>query len=101
MSPTLSPQPETAEVLRVPRCDRWRILYRLQELDLTCGCTPTDQVWVIVRTPTDALLVNSVLWPFTHNRAGLVSWLDRCWSLQTCNRPPDHPEGDRGWDDCL
>lgn len=55
MSPLISPQPETAEVLQVPRHDRWRILYRLQELDLTCGCTPTGQLWVMTRTPTEAL----------------------------------------------
>ncbi|MEN9224148.1 MAG: hypothetical protein Q6L60_09695 [Thermostichus sp. HHBFW_bins_43] len=82
MSPTLCPQPETAHLLQVPRCDRWRILYRLQELGLICGCAPTEHLWVMIRTPAEALLVHSVLRPFTLNRSGLVNWLDHCWSLQ-------------------
>jgi hypothetical protein len=95
MSPLVSPPPKTAEVLQVPRCDRWRILSRLQELDLTCGCTPTGQLWVVIRTPTEALLVHSVLRLFTLNRSGWLSWLDRCWSLQTW----DPPERSAGGDD--
>mgnify|MGYP007051595268 CR=1 FL=1 len=86
MSPLISPQPETAEVLQVPRGDRWRILYRLQELDLTCGCTPTGQLWVMIRTPTEALLVHSVLRLFTLNRSSRLSWLERCWSLPAEDR---------------
>ncbi|NJL99569.1 MAG: hypothetical protein HC924_12580 [Synechococcaceae cyanobacterium SM2_3_2] len=81
MSPTLSPQPAAADVFQVPRSDRWRILYRLQELELTCGCTPTDQLWVMICTPNDVLLVHSVLWPLSLNRAGLVNWLNHCWSI--------------------
>ncbi len=94
MSPLISPQPETAEVLQVPRHDRWRILYRLQELDLTCGCTPTGQLWVMTRTPTEALLVHSVLRLFTLNRSGWLSWLERCWSLPPADDRESYREGE-------
>ena len=79
-SPTL--KPATAQLLDVPLADRWRICYRLQDLQLPCGCTEAGELWVEIRTPLEALLVRSTVASFLTSRSCLVSWLNRCWALE-------------------
>ncbi|NJK63184.1 MAG: hypothetical protein HC921_11350 [Synechococcaceae cyanobacterium SM2_3_1] len=78
-SPTC--KPDTAEVIDVPIADRWRIYYRLQELQLACGCTTEGQLWVEIHTTQEAILVRSTVSAYLSSRQNLVVWLQRCWSL--------------------
>jgi hypothetical protein len=77
-----SPLPCTTEfdqILSVPRCDRWQIYHRLQELDIPCHCLPDGRLQVELRSAIAFSQVWSVLQQFTASRKQLVNWLEQCW----------------------
>ena len=68
--------------LNVPRCDRWSISRRLQDLDITCSCPLDGTLRVNVNHALDVLLVYSTLKQFTLPRREAADWLERCWATQ-------------------
>lgn len=69
----------TTHIVAVPRIDRWRIYYRLQELTIPCWCLPDGSLRVEVQDGTGALLLRSVVQQFVASRLEMVNWLERCW----------------------
>lgn len=67
------------DVVSVPRIDRWRVYYRLQELKIPCWCLPDGSLRVEVQTSLGALLLRSVVQQFMAPRQEMVNWLERCW----------------------
>jgi hypothetical protein len=67
------------QVVSVPRIDRWRIYYRLQELTIPCWCLDDGSLQVEVQSGVSALLLRSVVQQFVASRSEMVSWLERCW----------------------
>ncbi|WP_239033138.1 Asr1405/Asl0597 family protein [Leptothermofonsia sichuanensis] len=92
MSPLSSANPGTSQmddqlninvfethVVSVPRIDRWRIYYRLQELMIPCWCLPDGSLRVKVQSGMGVLLLRSVVQQFVASRQEMVNWLERCW----------------------
>lgn len=78
-SPTIA---SVTQVVLVPRSDRWRICYRLQELAIPCWCLPDGSLQVEVQNVHTALLLRSVVQQFMASRPELVNWLERCWESE-------------------
>lgn len=70
------------DVISVPRIDRWRVYYRLQELKIPCWCLPDGSLQVEVQTSLGALLLRSVVQQFVAPRQEMVNWLERCWETE-------------------
>jgi hypothetical protein len=89
MSPLSPATPETdsplnspvsvAQLVSVPRSDRWQIHHRLQELMIPCWCLPDGSLQVEVQHGIGALLLRSVIQQFMASRQERVRWLERCW----------------------
>ncbi|PSN13609.1 hypothetical protein C7271_22390 [filamentous cyanobacterium CCP5] len=62
--------------------DRWNVFNRLQELAIPCRCATGRPLQVILATPTEALLVWSVVRSWTQSRAELAAHLEGCWQQQ-------------------
>jgi hypothetical protein len=67
------------QTLSVPRCDRWQIYHRLQELDILCTCLQDGKLQVEIHHPGEISQLWSVLQQFTASRQQLVRWLEQCW----------------------
>lgn len=81
MHPFLSIQQISLEQpIEIPRCDRWRIHHRLQELNISSSCPADGSLRVEVHNGIEMLLIHSIIQQFTAPRQDLVSWLERCWS---------------------
>lgn len=83
--------PLVATVTKLDSVDRWTVYRRLQELGMTCrygrDAQPTPcqnrPMTVSVHTPTEALLVWSVVQTVTASRLQLADHLDRCWQQRS------------------
>ncbi|XGV99314.1 MAG: Asr1405/Asl0597 family protein [Leptolyngbya sp. BL-A-14] len=71
-----------AHVVSVPRIDRWRIYYRLQELMIPCWCLEDGSLRVEIQNGMGALLLRSVVQQFVASRQEMVNWLERCWDAE-------------------
>ncbi|WAL58414.1 Asr1405/Asl0597 family protein [Thermocoleostomius sinensis] len=80
MQPSLNLNLPVEHIIAIPRCDRWRIYYRLQELMISCSCPIDGSLRVEINDSTELILVRSIVQQFTASRQELVSWLERCWS---------------------
>lgn len=67
------------QVIAIPRSDRWRVYYRLQELMIPCNCPSDGSLRVEVNHGIALILVWSTVQQFTASRKELVNWLERCW----------------------
>lgn len=67
-------------IASVPRSERWRVYYRLQELKIPCWCLPDGSLRVEIQNGTGALLLRSVMQQFVASRPEAVDWLERCWN---------------------
>jgi hypothetical protein len=74
--------PSVTHIVSVPRIDRWRIYYRLQELMIPCWCLPDGSLHVEVQSSIGALLLRSVVQQFLASRSEMVNWLERCWEAE-------------------
>lgn len=85
-SQELDQSPLVTAVTRLDSIDRWAVYRRLQDLGLNCRCgraSGTDcdanrPVTVSIHSPTEALLVWSVVQTVTASRAQMVDHLERC-----------------------
>lgn len=68
-------------IIQIPRCDRWRIYHRLQELMIPCSCLPDGSLRVRVNDYLTAVLVRSTVQQFLASRQELIDWLERCWQI--------------------
>lgn len=75
-----------AQVVNVPRSDRWRVYHRLQELRIPCACPADGSLRVEVNHGLAVILVRSTVQQFCAPRQELVDWLDRCWQVR-CQEP--------------
>jgi hypothetical protein len=69
----------TNHVLQIPRSDRWRIYYRLQELKIKSYCPPDGSLQVQVNNLLEIILIRSTVMQFLASRQELLEWLERCW----------------------
>lgn len=74
--------PSIVNIVSVPRSERWRIHYRLQELKIPCRCLPDGSLQVEIHSSTSALLLRSVMQQFMFSRQETVNWLERCWQIE-------------------
>jgi hypothetical protein len=79
----INEQISVAHVVSVPRIDRWRIYYRLQELMIPCWCLEDGSLRVEIHNGMGALLLRSVVQQFVASRQEMVNWLERCWDMET------------------
>ncbi len=82
MSTLTQPNPHTADsdhIVRIPKRDRWRVCYRLRELQIPCHCAADGTLHVVVEHAMTLLLVRSTINQFTASRSDLLDWLERCW----------------------
>ena len=70
-------------VVVVNQIERWEIYRRLQELQIPCQCSPNQPLRVQLSTPTAAIQFWSVVKQLTTSRSELLSWLYKCWQIQT------------------
>jgi len=70
----------TAQVLTIPRSDRWQACQRLQELGVHCARHKGDLIIEII-TPLDLVQLRSVTQQVTAPRASLLKWLEHCWDV--------------------
>jgi hypothetical protein len=71
--------PNWGQVVSVPRCDRWSIHRRLQELNIPSACPSDGTLRVEVNHATELVLARSAIRQFTTSRQDEVDWLERCW----------------------
>lgn len=69
------------DIVSVPRTDRWRVYYRLQELTIPCSCLADGSLRVELQNGTSLLLLRSVVQQFVAPRQEAVNWLERCWTV--------------------
>jgi len=85
MNRSTSVAPDWGQVVSVPRCDRWSIYQRLQELNIPCACPTDGTLRVDVNHATALVLARSAIRQFMTSRADDIDWLDRCWETPaTC-----------------
>jgi hypothetical protein len=65
--------------IEIPRCDRWRIHRRLEELMISSSCPVDGSLQVEIQYVIDLVLVRSTVQQFMAPRQELVNWLERCW----------------------
>jgi hypothetical protein len=75
--------------VEIPRCDRWRIYQRLQELMIPCSCPSDGSLRVEVNHCIAAVLLRSTVQQFTAPREDLVDWLKRCWRTELREKVKD------------
>ena len=75
----IEPKVEASLVVAVKPADRWQVYYRLQELDIHCGCSINQPLWVDVQSVTGAVQVWSVVRQLTASRRDLARHLERSW----------------------
>lgn len=71
----------TTWVVSVPRCDRWSVCRRLQELDISCTCPQDGTLQVEAESALAAVLIHSTVRQFTTTRREQANWLERCWEV--------------------
>lgn len=84
MPPTSTPPdiPATAQIVNVPRTDRWCIYHRLQDLKIPCWCLEDGTLRAEIRDSLTAVLLRSVVQQCLAPRCELVNWLERCWQIK-------------------
>ncbi|NJL19810.1 MAG: hypothetical protein HC895_01695 [Leptolyngbyaceae cyanobacterium SM1_3_5] len=70
-----------SQSIAVPRCDRWQIVHRLKELEISCCCLTDSRLEIASHSFTDQLQVWSVLHQLSATRSQLVHLLERSWSV--------------------
>ncbi|MGF1482300.1 MAG: Asr1405/Asl0597 family protein [Cyanophyceae cyanobacterium] len=70
-------------VIAVDRSERWEIYRRLQELHISCQCSPHQPLQVQILDSTAAIQLWSIVKQSTSSRYELISWLHRCWQLHS------------------
>jgi hypothetical protein len=83
--------PLVTAVTELDPINGWTVYRRLQDLGITCRYgrdSPSDPfrnrlLTVAIHTPTDALLVWSVVQSTTQTKPSLVDHLDRCWQQRS------------------
>jgi hypothetical protein len=76
-------QAGSGQVVQISRCDRWQAYHRLQELSIACHPTEDGHLQVDASNLTEMLQVRSVIQQLTVSRQVLVSWLERCWNVES------------------
>lgn len=71
----------TVSVPTISRSDRWQANQRLQELSISCCCSPDGYLQVEITLPVHILQLRSVVQQLTATRADLLDGLERCWRL--------------------
>lgn len=69
------------QVVVLPRCDRWQVYYRLQELEISCDCLADGSLQVEINSATAALQLRSVVQHTTESRQQLADRLECCWKI--------------------
>ena len=77
-----NPSSEIDHTIDAKRAERWEIYRRLQELEISCQCSPNQPLKVQLRHPTAAIQLWSVVRQLTASRQELVSWLNDCWQVE-------------------
>ncbi len=82
MEPSVTPvHASFKQVVVLPRCDRWQVYYRLQELDICCDCLSDGSLQVEINSPVAALQLRSVVQHITESRQQLAERLEYCWKI--------------------
>lgn len=68
------------QISNISRINRWKIYYRLQELQIHSWCFEDGTLWVEIDDSIKAILLHSTMTQFTSNRSELIAWLEKCWS---------------------
>lgn len=89
MLPSSNADAQHGQIVMIPRYDRWSLYRRLQELQIPCVCCPDGSLRADVSHGLALVLLRSAVQQLTASRAELVSWLSRCWAIQS------HPRDDR------
>jgi hypothetical protein len=80
--PFQSVAPETQPTqIQIDGGDRWQVYHRLKDLEIPCQCRAHKALKVFVTTPTEALLVWSVVRQVSQPKGAQVAWLKHCWHL--------------------
>jgi hypothetical protein len=69
---------EASQIVEIRWSDRWQAYRRLQELGISCSCSSGQPLKVLVRNPSDAIQVWSVVRQFNEPRCQLAFWLNDC-----------------------
>lgn len=69
------------QVSNISRIERWKIYYRLQELNISCWCLEDGTLWVEINDCIKAILLYSIVKHFIYNRLQLINWLNQCLSI--------------------
>jgi len=80
-------EPSPGHIVEIPRCDRWCIYRRLQELNIACTCSNDGLLRVEINHCIEAVLMRSTVQQFTASRHDLLDWLERCWHTQVQSTP--------------
>lgn len=86
MPPTPSPRRDLNQTLTIPLGDRWQVMRRLHELEISAACPSDGSLRVDIHCPLALILVRSTVQQFTTPREELVQWLDRCWQVTTAGK---------------
>lgn len=81
MSPHQSPTPEEANTVTITCEDRWQVYHRLKELGIECQCGGFQPLTAIVKTPTEAMQLWSVVNRVAKSRTELAIALHKSWQL--------------------
>lgn len=71
--------PEAIQIIDIRWGDRWQAYRRLQELGIPCSCTSGQPLRVVVKDPSTAIQLWSVVRQFNEPRYQLAVWLNSCW----------------------
>jgi hypothetical protein len=78
--------PRANFMVAVQCVDRWRVYYRLQELEISCHCGSYQPLMVEISSVAAIIQVWSVVKRTNTSRVELADWLETCWLLTDSGR---------------